>query len=163
MGVDQTLNVIEMGLSPSEWQDTPNADPIVAFFDWVIASDRFGCVVVARARRYLRSAQPPLLIRTASDAANKRRFLEKECRAGFRAIIAVNRDISETIALLARLRYEEEGRGVVGGGGEHDPLGSAWNRDALSQALAMATESCGGHLCLFAHDGDPVYLIWRKL
>lgn len=74
-------------------------------------------------------------------------------------VVAVKVDLDELIGFFRRFGYQVEGEGALGDGGEHDPLVPACNGDALKQAIDAAATLSHHPLCLFAHDGDPVYLM----
>ena len=137
-------------------------DPIHSFFDRLLEGGLFECaVIVAKKGLLSRKDQTawPLVIPSADDAKSARVDLEKIARAGFQLIVGTKSSLRDLETVFEALGYRKAGQGTYAGGDEHDPVQAAWEKEGFLRAVAVATELCDHALCVFAHDGDPVYLL----
>jgi hypothetical protein len=137
-------------------------DPIRGFFDRLFDGSCFGCVVlIAKKGLFGRKDQIawPQVIASVDDAKSVRDELEKLARSGFQVVVGTNSSLRDLETLFESMGYRAAGTGLFAGGGEHDPAQAAWDKEGFLRAVNVATKLCDQGLCVFAHDGDPVYLL----
>jgi hypothetical protein len=137
-------------------------DPIRSLFDRLLDGGSFECAVLVPKKGLLGRKEQiawPQVIASADDARSARANLEKVARSGFQVIVGTNSGLRDLEALFESLGYQEAGKGTYAGGGEHDPVQAAWNKEGFMRAVAVAKKLCDHTMCVFAHDGDPVYLL----
>ena len=137
-------------------------DPIRAFFDRFLDDAHFECVVLVGKKPWLgRKGQVewPQVITSAIDARSARKDLEGIAKAGFELIVGTKASPDNIESFFKKLGYTETGTGRFADESKHDPARAAWNKEGFSRAVNLASKLCDRTLCVFAHDGDPVYLL----
>jgi hypothetical protein len=166
MGQEKTkrtiLKVLELSAADRQPEERTlqQGDPVTKFFDWLLEADLFDCAVLASRKGMLQRPDWPRVVLTAHEAKSGRPLLERAARSGFGLVICTRSGRSDLAEFFGRLGYRVEGSGIFGGGDEHDPVRPAWNREVLEQMVAVASRLCEHPLCVFGHDGDPVYLLY---
>lgn len=142
----------------------PNHDPIRYFFDWLFETNSFEYAVLVPKKGFLKKNKRtiwPHVIGDVDEAKAGRDVLEKAAQSGFELIIGTRSNLEDLSNFFHRLGYRDGGNGDKVNAGEHDPARVAWNKDSFVQAVAVATKLCSYPLCIFAHDGDPIYLLYK--
>jgi hypothetical protein len=139
--------------------------PVSAYLDWALTPGRFCHVVVAaESRSWLQrllggTEALPQMTTDLGMALARQPDLLKLARAGFRLLIGSRDDDSSEEDFLCRIGYSRAGASMLDGKGVHDPLSAAWNRRSLEEAVQLALAWPCRTVCIFGHDGDPVYLL----
>jgi hypothetical protein len=137
-------------------------DPIRSFFDRLFESHSFECAVLVSKKGLFGKKDRvvwPQVIASADDAKGARGDLEKMARSGFEVVIGTSSTLQELETFFRTLGYQEAGKGTYASGDEYDPVRAAWDKEGFLRAVLVATKLCGHTLCVFSHDGDPVYLL----
>lgn len=136
--------------------------PVTDFFDWLFDANSFECAVLIPRKGLLwrKHAAWPSVIVDAEVARHSRDVLEKAAQSGFELIIGTRLKLEDLSSFFCRLGYREQGEGIFGSGDKHDTERAAWNKESFAQGVVIATKLCAHPLCVFAHDGDPVYLLY---
>jgi hypothetical protein len=155
------LKAIE--LSAPDWQQQERTslqgDPLKILLDWLFESNRLDCAVLAPRSRALQGPSWPRVLLAEYSGTPARGTLEKAARSGFRLVICTRVGHKQLIEFLSRAGYQVSGESIWGSGDEHDPLRPAWNKEVLSQIVAVAARLRGNAICLFGHDADPLYVL----
>lgn len=142
--------------------------PVSAYFDWALTAERFSHVVVpAKTRSWVerllgKPKQSPEAMSDLHATLARRRELLQLARSGFSLLIATKSALGSEEDFLGGLGYWRAGVSVLGMGGAHDPLRAAWNRRPLAAAVEVALTLPCQAVCIFGHDGDPIYLLRTK-
>lgn len=169
---DLDLKSVEMSLDASRrisrGELIAAETPLSAFLDWLVESGSFECAVWVPERTILQQficrleqTWPRVLVST-SDLRRARPSIEKAARSGFRLVIGVRSEWNELEKFFTRVGYRVEGSGLYAKGGQHDPTVAAWNKEAFMGAVRVASKLCRSLLCVFAHDADPVYVLYNE-
>lgn len=163
---DIRLQVIELSADASRRAATGQVvlskNPIADFLDWLFNANSFECAVLIPRKGFLRRKRAiwPQVVVNAGEAESSRDVLEDAAQSGFELVIGTRSTVEELSNFFNRLGYREDGKGTYGGGDKHDPARAAWNKESFAQAVTVATKLCEHPLCVFAHDGDPIYLLY---
>ena len=76
--------------------------------------------------------------------------------------MGVGSESNDLEKVFTSLGYRVEGSGLNASGGQHDPTVIAWNREAFMGAIRVASKLCRSPLSVFAHDADPVYVLYKE-
>jgi hypothetical protein len=139
-------------------------DPIRSFFDRLLADGLFEVAVLVAKKGLLGRKDQiawPLVIESVDDAISARSNLEKIARSGFQLVVGTKSSRRDLEALFESLGYRKVGQATYGSGSDNDPARAAWDKESLQRAVVVAARLCDRPLCVFAHDGDPVYLLER--
>ena len=154
----RSYDLIEMSAPYPPVMDGPVPDPINDCLQWLLAEDLLDCIVLASERRLFRSNDWPMVILSKAEVTDNLDVLEKSINAGFSSVIGTQCSLIALRDYFLRLGLTVDGQTRLGSGDDHDPLASSWNPQ-LIQAIAVAERLCEHSLCIFAHDGSPVYIL----
>jgi hypothetical protein len=160
--VVKTLKTIELCAAGYTSPELMPADTVSQFFTWVFDTNVFDCAVLAGKEHIFGSLDCPRVIVTTREARNRRGLLETAAHSGFELLIALKTELREVTELFEGFGYRTCGHGTFATHDEHDPKAAAHNNEALEEAVMVASRLSRHPLCLFAHDGDPVYLLYRE-
>jgi hypothetical protein len=167
---DQVLKTIEMSRDASARfarGEILSDQPASECFQWLERMNLFECAVVVPKRTLLqklfRSPEPawPQVVMGPDEFRVALPMFEATALSGFRLIVGVKSGVDDLVAFFAGLGYRLEGRGVYGSGDPHDPTSATWSKAALQRGVSLASRLCRSPLCVFAHDADPVYLLYK--
>lgn len=143
-------------------------NPVSRFFDWLLDTRSFGCAVLVPERGILqrifhshREARPQATISSEEFRARRPTF-ETAAMSGSRLVVGVRARSDILVAFFLGLGYHVEGTGLYASGDPHDPIGANWQAEDLMQCIDVATALGQSTLCIFAHDADPVYILYRE-
>jgi hypothetical protein len=154
----RSYELIEMSAPYPPIMDGRVPDPIDDCLRWLLAEDLLDCIVIAPERRVFRSNDWPMVIVSKADVADNLDVLEKSINAGFSSVIGTKCNLIALRDSFLRFGLTVDGQTRLGSGDAHDPLASSWNPQ-LIQGIAVAERLCKQALCIFAHDGSPVYIL----
>ena len=139
-------------------------NPVGSFLDWLFESGTFGCAVLVPTAGILRiksAPEWPQVIVDVNDARNSRAFLEKRAKSGFELVVGISMASEVVLEVFRGLGYDESSPRQFPNADLRDDLQATWNKESLVQAITVATKLCNQTLCVFAHDGDPIYVLTK--
>lgn len=126
---------------------------VSAFFEWQLRDQHFDFGVVYKDRLLT-------LVDKASASANTL-FLEKSAQRGWELLISTTCTTEVLKTFFAAYGYKQASEATLHLDSKHELF--SWNGANLSAALAWAERLRATHICLFAHDADPIYLLQSNL
>jgi hypothetical protein len=140
--------------------------PISAYLDRILSPEHFSHVAFpAKAPSWLsrlihrKTKEVPVRVDDLDAASARRQELLQVAGAGFALLIGTKDDLDREVEFFREMGYAPAGASKVGSNGAHDPLSAAWNRQSLAVAIQTAWTNQCRTVCIFGHDGDPVYLL----
>ncbi len=160
--------VLDRSLQSAFALEALNPDPLAEFLNRALCPDRFVCLVLTPRKKTITQCllrvpeMLPVVLTNLEEVMSRMQMILPLVSSGFRVLIALSEPRQSLQRHIIGLGFQDAGESTLDADSEHNPLKASWNQKELITAVNTAFARPVQSVCLFGHDGDPLYVLTKS-